>query len=109
MGRRRRYHVYKLAKLRNEEAALKSNEEPVKVSSSDLNTKPIVEPTLEPKIDLKAENEAPVEVKKKEAPKKKTTRKRTTTKKPTTIGTKSTTRRRRTTKKKVEETKNEKS
>jgi hypothetical protein len=123
MGRRRRNHVAKLRrlKLEQEKQSLQSNEEPVKVSTSDLNNKPMVEPTVETKIDLKAENEAPVEIKKTEAPKKTTRRK--TTKKPTTISakkktnttttkTKTTTpKRRRSTRttKKVEETKNEQS
>ena len=111
MGRKRRNHVLRLAKLRKEQEALKSNEEAVKVSSNDLDDKPMVEPTLEPKIALKAENEAPVEVKKTEAvkkPIKKTTTRRSTKKATTTpkTTTKSTTRRRKTTKKKGEETKN---
>ena len=119
MGRRKRYHVLKLAKKRRQEA-LTLNQEAVKASTSDLNNKPMVEPTIEPKIALKAENEAPVEIRQTNtvAPKtqkpKTTTRKRTA-KKPTTLGTKkkttakkTTTRRRKTTKK-VEETNNEQS
>jgi hypothetical protein len=120
MGRRKRNHVLKLAKERNQKRTLMSNQEAVKASTSDLNNKPMVEPTIEPKIALKAENEAPVEIKQTNtvAPKtqkpKTTTRKRTA-KKPTTLGTKkkttakkTTTRRRKTTKK-VEETNNEQS
>tara|TARA_R110000824_G_scaffold248115_1_gene437221 strand:+ start:211 stop:564 length:354 start_codon:yes stop_codon:yes gene_type:complete len=117
MGRRKRYHVLKLAKKRRQEA-LTLNQEAVKASTSDLNNQPMVEPTIEPKIALKVENEAPVEMKHVEAEPvknktqkaKATRRKTTTTKKPVVLGAKkkTTTRRRRTTKK-VEETNNEQS
>jgi hypothetical protein len=86
-------------------------QEAVKASTSDLKVEAMVEPTLEPKIALKAENEAPVEIKKTEAVKKPvkktTTRKRTTKKAATTKTAAKTPRRRRTTKKKVEETTND--
>ena len=121
MGRRRRYHVLRLAREKQEQEALKSNETPVKAPTTNLNTKPMVEPTVETKIDLKDQNEAPVELAKKETVEKpkKTTRRRTTTKKTTTrtsttkksspTKTKSTTPRRRKTTKKVKETTNDQS
>ena len=122
MGRRKRYHVLrlKLAKEEQERQALKSNETTVKVPTTNLNIKPIVEPTVETKIDLKAQNEAPVKLTKTETDvkPKKTTRRRTTTKKPKTTTrtstkksttTKTTTPRRRRTTKKVKETTNDQS
>ena len=122
MGRRRRYHVLRLAREKQEQEALISNETPVKAPTTNLNTKPMVEPTIETKIDLKDQNEAPVELAKKEIvekPKKTTRRRTTTTKKTTTrtsttkksspTKTKSTTPRRRKTTKNVKETTNDQS
>ena len=40
MGRKRRYHVLRLAREKQEQEALKSNEPPVKAPTTNLNTKP---------------------------------------------------------------------
>jgi hypothetical protein len=100
MGRKRRNHVIRLAKLRRqtEEKLKTAIEKPVEAPTIDLSSQSKVEHTPEPKTSSKPKLEAA------DKPKPKTRQRRTTTKKKTTLSKTekkpaSTTRRRRSTKK----------